>query len=76
MEARKGVDHGFFLRNFNFPSAAWRDRLPVDQARAKVSMMCQMKRTVFLLQFVVEKEKSTLLKRIEHHGKQAVNLRQ
>ena len=49
---------------------------PVDQARAKVSMMCQMKRTVFLLQFVVEKEKSTPLKRIEHHGKQAVNLRQ
>ena len=39
-------------------------------------MMCQMKRTVFLLQFVVEKEKSTPLKRIEHHGKQAVNLRQ
>ena len=30
----------------------------------------------FLLQFVVEKEKSTPLKRIEHHGKQAVNLRQ
>lgn len=41
-----------------------------------MSMMCQMKRTVFLLQFVVEKEKSTSLKRIEHHGKQAVNLRQ
>ena len=61
---------------FNFPSAAWRDRLPVDQARAKVSMTCQMKRTVFLLQFVVEKEKSTPLKRIEHYGKQAVNLRQ
>ena len=57
------------LRREGFDKKAlFRERVqPVDQARAKVSMMCQMKRIVFLLQFVVEKEKSTPLKRIEHH---------